>query len=111
MLLGVGCLLCLSINRLENGLKVRIDHERRHGAILVIVELQLRLFGVWREKHVEHRHEVVAGAELLVTPAAFFIPKMSEAAKADILLFFVVRYIFEQTGDTSDWCVMLLQIM
>ena len=66
VLLGVGCLRCLSINRLENGLEVRMDHKRCHNSELIIVELQLRLFGAGREKHVEHRHEVVASAKLFV---------------------------------------------
>ena len=34
VLLKVSCLVWLSINRLENGLQDRIDHERCNGAIL-----------------------------------------------------------------------------
>ena len=86
VLLGTGCLLHLTTERLENGLKVRIDHERRHGTELVIVELQLRLFGVGRREHVKHRHEVVAGAQLFVALLAFFCVTMSEAANADLML-------------------------
>ena len=64
-------MLYLTTDRLENGLKVRINHERRHGTKLVIVELQLRLFGAGCGKHVKHRGEVVAGAKLLVTRENF----------------------------------------
>ena len=71
VLLRVSCLLRLATKRLEDGLEVCIDYERRHSTELVIVELQLRLFGAWRRKHMEHRHEVVSGAELLVTRENF----------------------------------------
>ena len=36
VMLGVSCLLCVTTERLEDKLEVRIDHERRHGAKLVV---------------------------------------------------------------------------
>ena len=71
MLLRVNCLLYLTTERLEDGLEICIDYEGSHTKELVIVELQLRLLGAGRLKHVKHRHEVVVGAELLVTRENF----------------------------------------
>ena len=36
----------------------------------------------------EHRHEVVSGAQLLVAREDFFSPKMSEAVKTDLMFSF-----------------------
>ena len=71
MLLKVSSLLCLATKRLDDGLEVRIDHERRHGAKLVVKEFELRLFKAGRREHMEHRHEIVSIAELLVARENF----------------------------------------
>ena len=44
VLLGVVGVLYLATKRLEDGLKIRIDNERRFCTILELVELDLRLF-------------------------------------------------------------------
>ena len=54
MLLGVSCLFNLASERLEDGLEICIDDERRHGAKLEINEFELRLFGAWRCEHMEN---------------------------------------------------------
>ena len=57
--------------RLEDGLKVRIDDERCLSTILVLVEFDLRMLGAWSREHMENRHEVVPGTELLVSREDF----------------------------------------
>ena len=58
----------------------------------------------------KNRHEIISSAQLLMPREAFFSFKMSEASEADILLFNVFCYIFEQTGNAGDWCVLLVPI-
>ena len=67
MLLSVGVVLYLATGQLEYGLEVRINYERYFSTILILVEFDLRLFGALRRQHMEHRHEVVAGAKLFVS--------------------------------------------
>ena len=76
MLLGVGGVLYLATGRLKDGLKVHIVYKWRLCTILVLVEFDFRLFGAWRREHMEHRHEVVSGAELFVASLAFLSVKM-----------------------------------
>ena len=110
MLLRILCLIYLTTERFEDGIEVSIDHERCHGVELVIVELQLLLFRTGRWKHMNNRHEVIASAQLCMPRVAFFSFKMSKAPEANIQLFFVFCYIFEQTGNAGDWCVMYFPI-
>ena len=63
VLLGESCLLHLANERLMDGLKVRIDDEKRFTTILVLVEFNLGLFGAPHQKYMKHRHEVVSGAK------------------------------------------------
>ena len=72
VLWGVSCLLRLVSERVEDGLEVLIDHEWCHGAKLVVEEFEFRLFEARRWKHMEHRNEVVSGAELLITRENIF---------------------------------------
>ena len=44
-------MLSLASERFEDGLEIRINDKRRHGAKLEVTEFELRLFGAWRKEH------------------------------------------------------------
>ena len=54
VLLRVCSLLYLATLRLENGFKVRRDHEQSHCAIFVVIEFKLSLYETWCREHMEH---------------------------------------------------------
>ena len=68
------------------------------------------MFGVGSRKHKTHRHEVIAGAELLVTRKAFFCLKTSQAAKADLVLMVIFGEIVKLAREVGDWRVMFLPV-
>ena len=71
VLLGLGGVLNLGTGQLEDGLNVSIYDERRLCTILVLVELDLRVFGALHREHMEHRHEVVSSQVLFVSRKNF----------------------------------------
>ena len=50
----------------------------------------------------EHRHEVLSGAELLVAREAFFRMKMSDAAKADLMFMAMLCNVRKESSDVGD---------
>ena len=90
LLLKVSCLHRLATKQLEDGLEVCIGHKRRHSAKLVVIKFDLRLFGAWRIKSMKNRYEIVTGAKHFVAHKAFFTLKMTETAKANIFVVFIV---------------------
>ena len=93
VMLIVKSVFVLTLNWLENRLKVRIYDKRSFVRVAKLPEFNVGLLSVWSRKHVQHRHKVLAGAKTLMFNKGLFGVKASKTSAAYIFAILMLRYI------------------